>query len=276
LPTAVPHLRNQAIRSPASQRKSSSWLFRSLQKLPSGLHHVASLAKVPCKTITGSIVPSSHVHIRPLGTGTDPEKRAKGVLIVRSGSRNEPATAGARCARGRSQWHRRSDQASGITLAATSRVSRLFRGRTYGLDAPAPKFRILKIHRAETGAEIRALWCEMSEILRQRPGPLAAKRCRLSAGQKAATFGWMSVGRLVTPVVCGRSWLRLSNSNPMRSWSKRPRKLPRSCGKKRRVRTRGGRLVGRRAGLGSPAASGPNSWRSMFADLTLARRDAPT
>jgi len=28
--------------------------------------------------------------------------------------KNEPATAGARCARGRSQWHRRSDQASGI------------------------------------------------------------------------------------------------------------------------------------------------------------------
>ena len=33
---------------------------------------------------------------------------------VGSGSQNEPATAGARCARGRSQWHRRSDQASGI------------------------------------------------------------------------------------------------------------------------------------------------------------------
>jgi hypothetical protein len=34
--------------------------------------------------------------------------------LGRDGPLNEPATAGARCARGRSQWHRWSDQASGI------------------------------------------------------------------------------------------------------------------------------------------------------------------
>jgi hypothetical protein len=41
-------------------------------------------------------------------------------------------------------------------------------------DSPAPKFRILKIHRAETGAEIRGLRYEMSVIPRQRsrPSPL--------------------------------------------------------------------------------------------------------
>jgi hypothetical protein len=33
------------------------------------------------------------------------------------------------------------------------------------------EIRILKIHRAETGAEIRGLRCETSDIPRQRPGP---------------------------------------------------------------------------------------------------------
>jgi hypothetical protein len=49
--------------------------------------------------------------------------------------------------------------------------NRSARKRNRSLDAPAPKFRILKIHRAETGAEIRGLRCETSDIPRQRPGP---------------------------------------------------------------------------------------------------------
>jgi hypothetical protein len=43
-------------------------------------------------------------------------------------------------------------------------------GRRYARRS-APKFRILKIYRAETGAEIRRLWCETSDIPRRIPGP---------------------------------------------------------------------------------------------------------
>jgi hypothetical protein len=51
------------------------------------------------------------------------------------------------------------------------RSNRSPRKRNRSLDGPAPKFRILKIHRAETAAEIRGLRCETSDIPRQRPGP---------------------------------------------------------------------------------------------------------
>jgi hypothetical protein len=44
------------------------------------------------------------------------------------------------------------------------------RKRNRSLDGPAPKFRILKIHRAETGAEIRGLRYDSYDFPRQRPG----------------------------------------------------------------------------------------------------------
>jgi hypothetical protein len=66
-------------------------------------------------------------------------------------------------------------------VSATSNRSQWKRNRS--LHDPAPKFRILKIYRAETGAEIRGLWCEASDIPRQRPGPTANSREFLSQSQ---------------------------------------------------------------------------------------------
>jgi hypothetical protein len=66
------------------------------------------------------------------------------------------------------------------------RSNRSLRKRNRSLDALAPKFRILKIYRAETGPGNLALRHEMSDIPRQRPGswPLSFGNVRTSVSTR--------------------------------------------------------------------------------------------
>jgi hypothetical protein len=91
--------------------------------------------------------------------------------------------------------------------------NRSLRKRNRSLDAPAPKFRILKIHRAETGADIRGFWCETSDIPRQRPGPSPLTLVNVDAPPSAgngrrdtAVAGWAErIRTALCPIRAGLS-----------------------------------------------------------------------
>jgi hypothetical protein len=99
--------------------------------------------------------------------------------------------------------------------------NRSARKRNRSLDAPAPKFRILKIHRAETGAEIRGLRCETSDIPRQNWAErIRTALCRNGAQlsallRRAAHFRW-----------CARRRCRmLGGAGRKKEWSDKEEKM---------------------------------------------------
>src|SRR5271169_501079 len=60
--------------------------------------------------------------------------------------------------------HRRSEVPRIAEAPVSAMSNRSLRKRNRSLDGSQSRFRILKIHRAETAAEIRGLWCETSNM----------------------------------------------------------------------------------------------------------------